>query len=77
MRSIVLAAMALLTASCAAQVAQSGPTGGMIRISHLATNEDAAIRQAEAECAKFGKAMQVRKSSMWSDRLHYDCLDAK
>lgn len=75
MRKIGIVALALLTTSCATKVAHSGPEGGMIRISHMATNEDEAIQQAEAECAKFGKRMAVRKSSMWTDRLHYDCIE--
>lgn len=74
MRQIGIAAIALSLASCAAGVAQSGPAGGVIRISNFAVNEDAAVKQAEAECAKHDKAVHVRKADMWTDRLYYDCV---
>lgn len=74
MRQSVIVAFALLAASCAATTAQSGPAGGMIRISHWAVGDNEAVAQAQAECAKFGKTAKVTNSNMWTDRLYYDCI---
>lgn len=75
MRKTGIVLIALVLTACAAQTAQSGPSGGMIRISNWATNDKEAVAQAEAECAKFGKSTQVKNSNMWTDRLYYDCVD--
>lgn len=64
----------MLLASCAATTAQSGPAGGMVRISNFATGDREAVAQAQAECARFGKTAKVTNSNMWTDRLYYDCV---
>lgn len=74
MRTIGNVASALLLTSCAATTAQSGPAGGMIHISNFATGGTAAVAQAHAECAKYGKTAKVTNSNMWTDRLYYDCV---
>jgi hypothetical protein len=71
--SISLAA-AFLVVACGPTLKQSSPAGGMLALGGLVQGESEAIRIAEAECAKHGKAARVTGKDMLAETMTYECV---
>ena len=70
--SIIIVGLAL--SSCAPQILQSNASGGLIKTVGVLKEQTAAIKAADAECAKFGKISQVKRTDILSDTVAYDCV---
>lgn len=71
MRLLLIAIAAISLASCA-EVTQSTPAGGILKVS--GNKYGTALKLAQAECDKYGKDARISGQNIWNNTVTFDCV---